>query len=292
MAENHRINVCRLGTICLIFRKLRNPYAPNLTLWENHSMKTKSFAIAYREFALPLLLFFVLLSACGKHNWEDDEPLPPGPDTGTYQIVCPYDTIRSYPGGGGIFTFGITPSQNFDGDIQLRLFAQEGLSAELNHIAFTKTDTIAELVIAPVPFIQPGLYCIAVEMRHDSTVRTLSLWVWIYDWPGVVSPESSAKLWEFAPWVQNNHPELFAAFGGMLMHYFTYPEVLIVEHHTYLNAGWEIRLCYHVMIPPHDWSMIRIRKLNSLEPALAARRETDGSIHQIGIHEYPLMFGY
>lgn len=118
-------------------------------------MKPKSLSIDGREIALPLLLLIMLLSACGKHNWEDDEPLPPGPDTGTYQIVCPYDTIRSYPGGGGIFTFGISPSQNFDGDIQLRFFAQEGLRAELNHIAFTKTDSIAELVIAPVSFITP-----------------------------------------------------------------------------------------------------------------------------------------
>ncbi|HRY97605.1 MAG TPA: hypothetical protein P5550_00970 [Bacteroidales bacterium] len=245
------------------------------------------------QWPMMVLVLVVLCSqGCSKSSADEEEPLPPGPDSGSFQVVTAYDTIRSYPGGGGIFTFGIDPGSGFSGDVQLQIFAHEWLRAELSRTALTATDSVAEVVIAPLTGYAPGLYTLAVQLSHGSEIRTLTFWVWVYDWPGQISPESGPKLWQFASWVHEFHPEYFAAFGGTLMHYLTYPEVLIVEHHTYINTAYEVRLCYHVMVPPYDWSMIRIRRLNSLEPSFAARRETDGSIHAIPIEQYPLLFGY
>jgi len=46
------------------------------------------------------------------------------------------------------------------------------------------------------------------------------------------------------------------------------------------------------MIPPHDWSKIYIRKRNSIDGEFAAMQESDGTISQIEIGDYPTMFGY
>ena len=48
----------------------------------------------------------------------------------------------------------------------------------------------------------------------------------------------------------------------------------------------------YVMIPPYDWSMLYLRKRGTLEPIFAAKRETDNTIHEIPVSDYPILFGY
>jgi hypothetical protein len=97
---------------------------------------------------------------------------------------------------------------------------------------------------------------------------------------------------DLTPNSQKQHPELGDLSPQVWRNYLTYPMHLIVEHWTFLSTAWEVRLCRHIMIPPHDWSMILFRRLGTLEPVLAARRETDGSIHQIPVSEYPVLYGF
>ena len=41
--------------------------------------------------------------------------------------------------------------------------------------------------------------------------------------------------------------------------YATYSGILVVMHHTFLDMDWELRLSYHAMIPPYNWSNILLR---------------------------------
>ncbi len=78
----------------------------------------------------------------------------------------------------------------------------------------------------------------------------------------------------------------------MLLQPLTYPEILVVEHWTFLNPTWEMRMCFHVMIPPYDWSMLTIRSRGEWDFQFAAKRESDGTTYEIPVAEYPVMCGY
>ena len=48
------------------------------------------------------------------------------------------------------------------------------------------------------------------------------------------------------------------------------------------------------MIPPHDWSMIRIRKRGEIEAEIAYKQDsaTNDYVYEIPISEYPIFNGY
>jgi hypothetical protein len=47
------------------------------------------------------------------------------------------------------------------------------------------------------------------------------------------------------------------------------------------------------MIPPDDWSMIRLRKRNEVSPFFAAKQDsTGGAFYQIPVNDYPIFQGY
>ncbi len=106
-----------------------------------------------------------------------------------------------------------------------------------------------------------------------------------------VSEYATREKGRFLPWLAAPDP----AFAGLAQEewtvFQTYPQMLVVEHWTFLSDEWEMRICVHVMIPAGDWAMVRIRRRGESEPLLAARRETDGSIHAIAMEEYP-SFGH
>ena len=74
--------------------------------------------------------------------------------------------------------------------------------------------------------------------------------------------------------------------------YITYPAHLIVEHWTFLYDNWEMRICYHVMIPPYNWSMLWLRPLGELDAVFSAKREWNGTAYEIPICDYPTFYGY
>jgi hypothetical protein len=62
-----------------------------------------------------------------------------------------------------------------------------------------------------------------------------------------------------------------------------------------MSKDWEVRFCFHVMIPPYDWTKIMIRERDEWEPAIAGKREHDGvdyKLSEIPISEYPTFYGY
>ncbi len=94
------------------------------------------------------------------------------------------------------------------------------------------------------------------------------------------------------PWLSQHHPEYAAVLDQKWFAYNTYPQIWVVEHWTFLSEDWELRVCFHVMIPPYDWSMMRLRKRGEVNAEFAARRESDGTIYEIPVSDYPIKFGY
>ena len=215
-----------------------------------------------------------------------------------FAIVPKYSYIRSYPGGGGIFVVTLLAGESFTGNINLSLQAHPSLNAVLDRYILNNSSNIAEITIKPSLSIEVGIYEIEVravytgDPSHSGRYQSIWLQVDVFQWgPGNID-DATLKKDEFIGWLETEHPELGDFSSRIWFPYMTYPQIWIVEHWTFLDNDWEFRLCYHVMIPPYDWSKILLRRRGEWNPVLAAMRETDGTIHEIPISEYPIMFGY
>jgi hypothetical protein len=231
-----------------------------------------------------ILFFSILILGCEKDN-------PIEPDDGDYTLSVKYDSIRSYPGGGGIFVLSVKTDTGFTGIIKLSLQADIRLNAEFTESELDNVKGISNIELAPAADLAPGTYPIRLTARHNGMEKIKELKVIVYEWDGNIV-DALDKLLPFKSWLQANKPQYNSLFTGNRKIYATYPQTLIVEHFTFLNSEYEMRLCYHVMIEPYDWSKICIRRLDKTEPELALMRDTNGDITVIPTQDYPTLYGY
>jgi hypothetical protein len=210
---------------------------------------------------------------------------------GDFRIEVRYDSISSDPAGGGIFSMRLNPGEDFSGAVGLDFEADARLSVHLSRHAVNPRYPVVEIIVKPRQSISPGLYTITVMATNSDFRRKLRLTVNVINWMSSGGAHAAPKQKPFASWLETNHPELGDFSHREWSVYATYPGILVVEHWTYLDAEWEMRICFHVMIPPYDWSKMWLRKRGEWEPTLAAMRETDGTIHEIPVADYPIM-GY
>lgn len=229
-----------------------------------------------------LLLIAVIIS-CEKEN-----------DLATsFKLVAEFDSIRSCPNGGGIFILKVSETDENAGDIQLNVEASSDLNALRTKYLINKESPVSEIIIKPIQDIEIKDYIIKVNASNPSCDTVLNLYVNMFDWPSEIGEDALLKRDEYIAWLEDNYLEYNIKANQEWFAYLTYPQILIVEHITFLNDLYEFRLCRHAMIPPYDWSMIRLRKRNEAEPFFAAKQDSSGgNIHQISIEEYPEMFGY
>lgn len=225
-----------------------------------------------------------------------------------------YSYIRSYPGGGGIFIVYIEPENGFSGNVYLRINADQNLGVEVDTKILNMQSRVAEITLRPTMNISFTTYSIEVSAFYSPSLspvksavdfweppyghhpavslRTLYLDVEIFDHSSCNLPDAIVKRDELVTWLEAEHPE-FGMFSNQdFFAYVTYPEILVVEHWTFLYDDWEMRICYHVMMPPYDWSKIWLRPRGEINAVFAAYRESDGTTYEIPVSEYPSFFGY
>ena len=253
-------------------------------------------------------------------------------NNGRFEIEAKYSYIRSYQGGGGIFIINMILKNDFSGLVFLRIKGNPNLNIQLNRRILDKNSRVAEITVAPnelteikthqivltaihfkMPIITTILHLISKIIparfqhligrlydRHDVgslatslfDIRRFGLEVEIFNWSSDNLPDAIIKRDELIDWLEVEYPEFGNFSDKESFAYMTYPGILIVEHWTFLCKEWEMRICYHVMIPPHDWSKICLRRRGEVQPIFAAMRESDGTTYEISVSEYPIMFGY
>ena len=219
-------------------------------------------------------------------------------------IKAKYSWIRSQAGGGGIYILQLVTAANFPANVNLRLDADPRLNAALSKRSVTLNDPVAEITIRPSENIDTGTYVITVYaygnlVSHVYTpgmVQRVRLEVEITPWPaGGPDQWILDKRDIMLDWIEETYPGLGPFDNIEWFSYFTYPGILVVEHWTFLSNDWEVRTASHVMIPPHDWSMIWMRPRDEWSPILAAKREHDGTdyvMFEIPVEDYPTFWGY
>jgi hypothetical protein len=212
---------------------------------------------------------------------------------GDFKFEAVYNKIRSQPEGGGVFITQIIPGDSFNGTVKLSLNADPALHAELDRDFLDFKNRVAEITIKPDSLIEIRNYRIVLIAQNEDMIKILEFAVEIFPGESQVSDWAIRKRDEFMFWLMHEHPEYSEVADQKWFVYNTYPQIWIVEHWTFLSEEWEMRICFHVMIPPYDWSMMRLRKRGEAEAELAARKDTDsGTIYEIPVADYPLMFGY
>lgn len=235
-------------------------------------------------------LFFLVITSI-LTNGCTTKTTPIVPEEGDFQFVTKYDSIRSYPNGGGIFVLKMIPDQDFAGKINLELNSEVRLNAVLSKSLLEKNDSVFDITLHPDQNLAPGIYVIKLISDYAGKQKSKNLQVEVFEWGG--NPEDAEiKFNQFKSWIEQNAPTFENIFTTQKDIYSTYPQTLIVEHYTYLYTEYEVRLCYHVMIPPYDWSKLCIRNRHKMNPELVLVRETNGNIHEIPANDYPYMYGY
>jgi hypothetical protein len=236
------------------------------------------------KFTLLLITFIVILLACEQEKNT----------LSFYALESAYDSIRSCPGGGGIFIISLSAPEYTEGMVQLTIESLPDLNAICSRSEIDKDFPVADIVIKPAQTIQTGDYQINVHASNSKYDTNLYLTVSVLSWAAEIGEGPIVKKEEYDFWLHATFPE-FSIDNETEWNYayLTYPEILIVEHVTFLNDTYEYRICTHVMIPPYDWSMIRLRKRNEAEPFFAAKQDSSGGvIYQVPVEEYPELFGY
>ena len=221
-------------------------------------------------------------------------------DAGDRELIikAKYSYIRSYPGGGGVFIVRLVADSYYNNNVSLYLAADPALNARLDRKTLSPGSKIAEITVRLDESIAPGDYEIELKAVGSGSrsgiprYQVIYLRVEVFQWGPAYPTNVIPKMDEFVSWLESEHPELGNFSSRAWFPYMTYPQIWIVEHWTFLDDDWEFRLCYHVTIPPYDWSKILLRRRGKWDPVLAAMRESDGTIHQIPISEYPTKFGY
>lgn len=211
----------------------------------------------------------------------------------SFTLKTQYDTIRSCPGGGGIFIISLPENLNLSGQLTISFEASSDLDVSISKTHLSNEVSTTEIVIEPKATIETKDYKIKVMASNQQFYGSIELVVSIFDWSTEVGEDLLLMKNEFDTWLNTNFPEYNIHEGMNWFAYPTYPQILIVEHYTFIDQEYEYRICRHAMIPPYDWSMIRLRKRNEVAPFLAARKDsTGGIIHQIPVEDYPTLFGY
>ncbi len=195
-------------------------------------------------------------------------------------------SLLSCPTGGGVFIIRLVPEESFSGTVGLSLKADKRLDAVLTRTSLDLDNMIAEVSISPSSSVEVITHIIEVKAAYAGEEVVLPLEVEMLDWSGWGSGSSDQELALFIPWLESEYPELGNFSERTWMTYPPYPGILVVEHCTYLDADWELRLRYHVTIPPHDWARIQLRRRGEWDTMLAAERDTYGNIYEIPVVEY------
>jgi hypothetical protein len=227
-----------------------------------------------------ILLFFIGLSGCTGY-------IKP------FTIKAKFSYIKSNPNGGGVFIIKLIPRYDFSDNVSLLIDSDELLNPQLTQCFLNENISVSELELRPDRLILPGIYNITLIASNNKISHEISLKVEIIN---ITTSEPSIQILEkrdeFIEYLHSEYPDMGNFSNQDWYSYMTYPGIIVVEHWTFLSREYEMRMCYHATIPPHNWSKIRLRPRGDWNPIFAAVIEFDGRTYEIPVSEYPIMFGY
>jgi hypothetical protein len=76
-----------------------------------------------------------------------------------------------------------------------------------------------------------------------------------------VEPELAPEVRDrFVSWLEENRPELSITMDTQWTGTLVTPRFLVVTHYLFFSEEWEMHVCWHVMIEPHNWARCELRR--------------------------------
>lgn len=218
---------------------------------------------------LALASVLALATACGGSSPSASQatPSPSAPSPAFELAVLPELFVGRSVAGTRVILLVTVSGSATDGPVDL---TATGTGAAITvEPARLTPGVVGEVTVVPDPVADLANLDIVVvgtrgEVRREVT-RTLEV-VAAAEFP---REPADAHLARFTSWLAANRPALgitpetaWAWSPGSW--------VLIVHHHAYLSADWELELSWHEMIPPSDWVRINLRhRWTETAPSLA-----------------------
>jgi len=236
----------------------------------------------FMKYASVAIIFITITAGCSEKksvnpNAEDSSKITE--DTGTYTLESEPTAVQSYCGGGGIFILSMEPGDNFGGDVQLTLDANQSLNAKLTADLLSLDRKVTEIEIYPDSTLALGFYPFKVISENAGVKNELDLSVEIRVF-GSFSPPY-LKYIEFRDWVEITYPIVFYD-GGKLFPFFKCPDYDGASTWIILSPTFEITII--LKTTPLFPAYYLLRKRGEVTPLLVAKK-IDGEFLEISLED-------
>ena len=118
--------------------------------------------------------------------------------------------------------------------------------------------------------------CIEVELVFSagSVVARDTALLRILNWTFEGLEEIIEKRDVFIDFIAADHPEFGIDNTTIWTPIYNCAGILIVGHHLFKSAQWEMEVSWHVMVAPHDWVKVYLRPRGQVAPSWAATIES------------------
>lgn len=120
--------------------------------------------------------------------------------------------------------------------------------------------TVAEVTVIPAPVTADATVPVTITVRRGGLERVETRTVPVWPETDTLEAEARGRLATFTAWLATERPDLGitpeTAWTGTALQ----TRMLVVSHYLFLSDDWEAALEWHVMIAPHDWSRIVLRR--------------------------------
>lgn len=192
--------------------------------------------------------------------------------------ATPRDGIQSYAGGLALWLVSVEGR----GRVSLSVDAPSSVACEVRPATLTAPGVV-EVVArpgaeAPVGTAGLSLRAVGAPVALSGARRAdLDLPLEIVQYEGSLEAEARQRLGPFSEYLAAHHPEMGI---GPLTPWEAWdpaPGILVVMWHSFVSADYEVLIQWHVMIPPHDWTHVYVRRRGAPGCVWAGQVTTEGA---------------
>ena len=198
--------------------------------------------------------------------------------------ATPSQGIQSYPEGIALWVLQVTVPPEELRPVSLSASSVAGVACEVVPATLNGSGTV-EVLARPDATVAGRTVNVVVRaqperaadaaLANDTTRLALDLEVLRYN--DTLADEARRRARPFVTYLAANHPEFGIDNQTAWEGWVSAPNILIVTWYSFLSSDWEALIQWHVMIPPHDWTHVFLRRRGSPACEWAGEMSTEGA---------------
>lgn len=107
---------------------------------------------------------------------------------------------------------------------------------------------------------EPWTVTATIRAERDGEVERATVPVTVSQGEDLLGQTAAEMRDRFIPWLAANHPDLGITTETEWAGTIVRPHIEVVMYYLFFCDQWEMGVTWHVMIPPHDWARIYLRR--------------------------------